>query len=174
MTATPRIDSEHDGRCDSTVVPVRERESHQSLCQLDRKPDTIVTARVESGLECLHTRRGVTPLWKLHRNPEILVSTGEETRGSGLSSRCRHRTRHRLERNSERPSQLAWRLVLLRQQDQVPEVHIVTQEEPQISCYNSRKTRRFSPEQQMRPVSAVHLEKNHTFPLEPRKGPCHP
>ena len=167
MTATPRIDSEHDGRCDSTVVPVRERESHQSLCQLDRKPDTIVTARVESGLECLHTRRGVTPLWKLHRNPEILVSTGEETRGSGLSSRCRHRTRHRLERNSERPLQLAWRLVLLRQHNWVPEVHTVTREEPQVSWCNSRKTRRFSPQYQMRPVSTVHLENNHTFPLEP-------
>ena len=54
------------------------KESHWSLCQLDRKPDTIVTARMESGLECLHMRRGLTPLWKLHRNPEIHVSTWEE------------------------------------------------------------------------------------------------
>ena len=44
-----------------------------------RKPDITFTARKESGLPCFHTRRGLTPLLKLHRNPKIHVSTGEET-----------------------------------------------------------------------------------------------
>ena len=52
--------------------------SHRSLCQLDRKLDNTVTAREESGLACLHTRQGLSPLLKLHRMPEIHVSTGEE------------------------------------------------------------------------------------------------
>ena len=33
----------------------------------------------ESGLVCLHTRRGLTPLLKLHGNPKIHVSPGEGT-----------------------------------------------------------------------------------------------
>ena len=54
------------------------RERRRSLCQLDRKSDTTLTAWEESRLASLHTRRGLTPLWKLHRNPEIHVSTWEE------------------------------------------------------------------------------------------------
>ena len=51
------------------------KRSHRSLCQLDRNPDTSLTAREESGVPCLQMRRGLTPLLKLHRNPEIHVST---------------------------------------------------------------------------------------------------
>ena len=40
--------------------------------------DTTVTAREESGLACLYTRRGLTPLWKLHRNHEFHVCLGDK------------------------------------------------------------------------------------------------
>ena len=43
------------------------------------KPDTAFPPREESGLASLHRRRGLTLLWKLQRNPEIHVDTGEET-----------------------------------------------------------------------------------------------
>ena len=77
------------------------RESHRCLCQLDRKPDTIFTAREESGLPWLHMRRGLIPLLKLHRNTEIHVSTGVEAWGSVLISRWGPRIQHRLERSPE-------------------------------------------------------------------------
>ena len=54
------------------------RQNHRFLWQLDRKPDTTVTAGEESGLACLHRRPGLTPLWKLHNNCAIHVKTGEE------------------------------------------------------------------------------------------------
>ena len=57
----------------------------------------------------------------------------------------------------------------LRQHKIVAEVPVVTREEAQGSCCNSRKTRRFSPQSEMRPFSIV--ARNVTFPLEPRKGP---
>ena len=50
----------------------------------------------------------------------------------------------------------------LRPHKRVPEVPIVTQEEPHICCHNSRKTRRFSPQYEMRPFSAAAFrEKSH-------------
>ena len=50
----------------------------------------------------------------------------------------------------------------LRPHERLPEVPDVTQEEPQICSYNSRKTRRFSPQGEMRPFStAASREKSH-------------
>ena len=47
-------------------------------------------------------------------------------------------------------------------QERVPEVPNVTREETQVSCRNSRKTRRFSPQCEMRPFSAAAFrEKSH-------------
>ena len=43
----------------------------------------------------------------------------------------------------------------LRQHERVPEVPVVTREEPQVSCRTSRKTRRFSPQSEMRPFSTA-------------------
>ena len=54
------------------------RKSPRPLCPLDRKPDTSLKPREGSGVPCLHTRRGLRALLKLHRNPEIHVRTGEE------------------------------------------------------------------------------------------------
>ena len=77
-----------------------------------------------------------------------------------------------LERNSEVPAHLQMRTsaqavtaeesrealcnshgewTFLRPQEQVPEVPVVTQEEPHVCCRNSRKTRRFSTQPEMRP-----------------------
>ena len=46
-TVTPRIDSQHEGWCDSAVALKR---SHGSLCQQDKKPDTALRAPKESKL----------------------------------------------------------------------------------------------------------------------------
>ena len=54
---------------------------------LHRKPETAATAWKESSHACLHSRRGLTPLWRLQRNPKIHVRTGEETSGSDINSR---------------------------------------------------------------------------------------
>ena len=70
------------------------RGSHRSTCQLVRKPDTVATAWEENERACLHLRRVWTLLLRLQRNPKIQVSTGEETSGSGCSSRRVPRTRH--------------------------------------------------------------------------------
>ena len=61
-------------------------ESHRSLERRDRKGDTAATAREESARACSHSRRGLTPLWRLQKYPKIHGSTGEETSGSGLDS----------------------------------------------------------------------------------------
>ena len=53
------------------------------------------------------------------------------------------------------PSQLAWRLDFPEATREDPEVPVVTREEPQVSCHNSRKSRRFSPQREMRPFSTV-------------------
>ena len=57
--------------------------------------------------------------------------------------------------NRGAPHNLHGDLTFLRQHERVLEVPIVTQEEPQVSCRNSRKTKSFSPQSEMRPVPAV-------------------
>ena len=53
------------------------RESHRSLEPRERKRDTAATAREESARACPHSRRRLTPLWRLQKYPKIHVSTGE-------------------------------------------------------------------------------------------------
>ena len=68
---------------------------------------------------------------------------------------------HRLKRKPEKPLATRMSLDFCRQDERVPEVPIGTQEQPQVSCCNSRKTRRFSPQSKMRPFSAAaSLEKS--------------
>ena len=64
-----------------------------------QESDATLTAREESRLASLHTKWGLTPMWKLHRNPEIHVSTGAAPWGSGLHSRWIPRPLHHLESN---------------------------------------------------------------------------
>ena len=79
------------------------RESHRSLDPLDGKRATGATAREESARACPHSRRGLTPLGRLQKDPKIHVSTGEEYSGSGSISTQDLRPRNRQERNPERP-----------------------------------------------------------------------
>ena len=79
------------------------RESHISVDPRDGKRHIAVTAQEESARACPHSRRGLTPLWRLQKYPKIHVITEEECSGSGTESTQGLRPRHRLERNPERP-----------------------------------------------------------------------
>ena len=46
--------------------------------ELDRQPQTPLKTQEKSGVPCLNTRRGLTPLLKLGKNLKISVTTGEE------------------------------------------------------------------------------------------------
>ena len=88
----------------------------------------------------------------LERNPEVPASTPDED--LGLGSDCRGISR------DPRNSHEEW--TFLKPQEWIPDDPIVTEEEPQVCCHNSRKTRRFSPQHKMRPFSAVaSREKSH-------------
>ena len=102
----PRIDSQHGGMWESPVgkpLGKASRESHRSLEPHDGKCDTAATAREEGPRACPHSRRGLTPLWRLQNYPKIHVSTGEDSSGSGTDSSQDLRPRHQRERNPERP-----------------------------------------------------------------------
>ena len=79
------------------------RERHRSLDPREGIRDTAATVREESARACPHSRRGLTPLRRLHKYPKIHVSTGEESSGSGIDSTQGLRPWHRRERNPERP-----------------------------------------------------------------------
>ena len=79
------------------------RESHRSLDPREWKRDTAATDRDESASACPHSRRGLNPLGRLQKYPNIHVSTGEEFSGSGTDSTQGLRPRHRRERNPESP-----------------------------------------------------------------------
>ena len=79
------------------------RESHRSLDPRAGNRDTAAAAREESARACPHSRRGLTPLGRLKKYPQIHVSNGEESSGSGTDSTQGLRPRHRRERNPERP-----------------------------------------------------------------------
>ena len=110
------------------------RESHRYLDPLEGKRDTAATAREESAGACPRSRRGLTPLGRLQKYPNIHVSTGEESSGSGTYSKQGLRHRHRLERNPQRPpsnSQGDW--PFLRPPERIPEVPVVSREHlPQL------------------------------------------
>ena len=103
------------------------RESHRSLDPSKGKHDTAATALEESARACPHTRGGLTPLGRLHKNPKIHVCTGEESSGSGTDTTQGLRLRHRRERNPERPmSNSLGDWPFLRPTERVPEVSVVS------------------------------------------------
>ena len=76
-----------------------------------------------------HSRRGLTPLGRLQKNPKIHVSTGEECSGSVTDSTQDLRHRHRRERNPERTpsnSHVVW--PFLRPPERFAEVPVVSRE----------------------------------------------
>ena len=103
------------------------RESHRTRDPRDGKHDTAGTAREEGAHACPHSRRGLTPLWRLQKYPKNHVSTGEESSGSSPDSTQCLRARHRQERNLEKPpsnSHGDW--PFLRPPERVPEVPVVS------------------------------------------------
>ena len=110
------------------------RESHRSLDPREGTRDTAPTARKESARACPHLRRGLTPLGRLQKYPQVHASTGEESSGSGTGSTEDLRPRHRRERNPERPpsnSHGDW--PFLRPPERVPEVPVISREHlPQL------------------------------------------
>ena len=96
-------------------------ESPKSLDILEGKRETAATAREESARACPHSRRGLTPLRRLHKYPKIHVSTGEESSGSGTDSTQGLRPWHRRERNPEwTPSKSHGDWPFLRPPERVP------------------------------------------------------
>ena len=83
-------------------------------------------------MPCL--RRGLTPLARLQKYPNIHVSTGEESSGSSPDSTQGLRPRHRRERNPERPPRNShgdW--PFLRPPERVPGVPFVSRDHlPQL------------------------------------------
>ena len=96
--------------------------------------DTAATALEESSSACSHSRRGLTPLWRLQNYPKIHVITGEESSGSGPDSTQGLRPRHRRESNRERPPRNSpgdW--AFLRPAERLPEVPVISREHlPQL------------------------------------------
>ena len=71
----PRIDSHHGGTWDSPVGKPpgqASRERHRSLDPREGKRDTAATAREEIPRACPHSRRGLTPLGRLQKNPKSM------------------------------------------------------------------------------------------------------
>ena len=125
-------------------------ESHRFLHPREGKRDTTATAQEESARACPNSRRGLTPLGRLQKYPKIRYSTEEESSGSGTDFTQGLRPRHRRERNPERPvSNWHGTWPFLRLAELVPEVPVVSREH----LRNSRKSRRFSPPGEMRPIS---------------------
>ena len=110
------------------------RESHRSLDPREWKRDTAARAREESASACPNSRRGLTPLGRLQKYPNIHVSTGEESSGSGTDSTPCLMPRHRRERNPERPpSNSPGDWPFLRPPERVPEVPVISREHlPQL------------------------------------------
>ena len=127
------------------------RERHRFLDPWKEKRDTAATGREESARACPLSRRGLTPLGRLQKYPNIHVSTGQESSGSGTESTQGLRPRHRRERNLQRPpsnSHGEW--PFLRPPERVPEVPVVSQEHlPQLE-----KIQEVFPPGDMRPISA--------------------
>ena len=79
------------------------RQRHKPLDPREGKRDSAATARKESARACPPSRRGLIPLGRLQKYPNIHVCTGEESSGSGTDSTQGLRPWHRWERNPRDP-----------------------------------------------------------------------
>ena len=103
------------------------RERHRSLHPRDGKRDTAATAREESACACPHSRRALTPLWRVQKYPKFHVSTAEESEGYGTDSTQGLSPQNQRERNPERPpSNAHGDSPFLRSPERVPEVPVVS------------------------------------------------
>ena len=113
---------------------IASRERHRSLDRPEGKRDSAATARKESARACPHSRRGLTPVGRLQKYPNIHVSNGEESSASGTIYTQDLRPQHQRERNPERPpSNAHGDGPFLRPPEPVPEVPVVSREHlPQL------------------------------------------
>ena len=96
----------------------------------------------------------------LEKNLEVLASTPDEDLGPARTG----------EESWEAPRNSHGDWTFLRQYERVPEVPVITREEPQVPRHNSKKSKRFSPQLEMRPFSAVLSREKSQFPSWALKG----
>ena len=89
----------------------------------------------------------------LEWNPEVPASTPDEELATVVTAK----------KSREAPRNLHGDWTFLHPHEWVPEVPVITRKEPKVCCRNSRKTRRFSPQCEMRPFSAAASREK--FPL---------
>ena len=141
----PRIDSKHNGKCDRPVAPLKKAtepyvNSTGSLTML--RPDSPVKTPGEHRNQCQHSIESLRYQPQLQMRTTTLAATGKESR------------------EGPRNSHGDW--TFLRQHEGVPEVPVVTREESDVSCCNSRNTRGFCPHHEMRSFCPVaSREKSH-------------
>ena len=122
------------------------------LFQLEGRADLHVSTRYEARLNCENSRGTLRCMSALERNPEVLASTQMRTSAPEATA----------EESREAPRNLPGDWTFLRPHKRLPEVPVITPEEPQVCWRNLTKTRRFSPQSEMRPFSAVaSREKSH-------------
>ena len=144
-----------------------------TLWHLERKPSILMLARLEAS-HCFSRLRGKRTCMSPHEmRPDSPVETPEEPRETCQHWRGNLRFPPQLQMRTaamaatgketrETPHNSRGDFTFWRPQEQVPEVPVVTRGEPQVSCCNSIKNRRFSPPREMRPFSAVaSQEKSH-------------
>ena len=101
----------------------------------EMKPNSPIEAQEAPRDPCMHWR-GTLRLWlQLQMRTYDLGQIGEESR--------------------EGPHNSHGDWIFLGPHERVPEIPIVTQEEHLVSCCNLSKTKRFAPQCEMRPFSAV-------------------
>ena len=86
------------------------RESHRSLDPGEGKRNTAATAQEESARACPHSRRGLTPLWRLQKYPKIHVSTERNPQVPAPTSHKVLGPASTGAESREAPEQLAWGL----------------------------------------------------------------
>ena len=148
---TPRINSQHDGRCDNPVAPRKKATdpcinlsgSLTLLCQLAKRADFMSPhhTRSDSPVETPEEPRDPCRLWRgtLTFRPQLQMRTSDLGATAKESREATHNT------------QGDWNF--LRPHEGVPEFPVIIREETQVCCCNLRKTRRFSPQGPMRTFS---------------------
>ena len=157
---TMRIDSKHHVRCDSPVAPrekatdpyVNTTGSLTLLSQLEKRMDLHVSSEARPDFPAETPEEPRDPCWHWRGNLMFWPQLQMRTSAPAMT----------VEESWEAPHNSYRDWTFLRPHEWVPEVPVVTREEPQVSCRSSSKTRRFSPQREMWPFSAAaSREKSH-------------
>ena len=156
---------------DTLVASSRKRHCFQ--IQLDKWSDIPWTTWEASGVPCLSTRRGLTPLYQVRRDPEIDVRNGEECWASCLTSRWSPTYPAAMREESEgAPLNAKGDLTSLRRHQVVPQVDTQLERNPKLPATTARKPE-IHPARLMRPLTLQHFQRKPTFPLRTWKGTRH-